>query len=221
MSKRKDTFKDYRERRVEARLDVVKSALRSLANANHNNITRLAKDVASYVTAFELAENSNLAAELRQEDLKPVSHVTILRNEAYRALLDDFLGKAVAHSDQNAIVSFENEELRLKNVALEAKVKQLKILLVDNLAGFELYDENKPTEPKLYQMLEFMVSLVDRMQRSAPGCFKNVPEGEVSGRHTPGFHGPNGMVATPEEMLDFEQVQILLRDWKKKTKSLP
>ncbi|MDW2777955.1 hypothetical protein [Pseudomonas sp. BEA3.1] len=219
MNKRKDTFKDYRERRVEARLEVVKAALRSLANSNHNNITRLAKDVASYVTAFELAENSVLD-ESRQEDLKPVSHVTILRNEAYRTLLDEFLGKANAHSDQKALMSFENEDLRLKNVALEAKVRQLKNLLVDNLSGSEVYIDGQSAEPKLYEMLDFMLCLVDRMQRSAPGCYKNVLEGEIGGRHSPGFHGPNGMVATIEEMRNFELIQIAVRDWKKRSKSL-
>lgn len=218
MTTRKDTFKEYREGMVESRLGFVKAALDHLAHAHYNNVTRLARDVASFVSALEDAENSKLPEKYRKSDLKPVSHVTILRNAEYRQLLEVFLNKSVSKEVAERKPFIDVEELLVRIKGLEAQNKILKNKILNGSLEDQdcSEDDTFNAERELFLALDFVISLVGKMQDKAPGCFYNATPDNDPKEKGAGFWGPYGLVESYEEMQRFEQASNSLKIWRKK-----
>lgn len=219
MSKRKDTFKGHREGMVESRLALVKAALEHLSNAYYKNVTRLARDVASFVSLLESTENDKLPEKYRRSDLKPVSPVTILRNDEYRRLLDGFLLKSHPTDDVGQEQFIDVEALIIKNKGLEALTKLLKNKLADGRVGHEGLDgealqiSQKQVED-LFSSLELLVSVVHNMQEKTLGVFYRATADNDPKGKGPGFWGPYGLVATAEEMLELEDISRRIKEWR-------
>lgn len=211
MAKRKDTLKDYREGLVGSRLEKIRAALARFSHARYNNITGLAKDVASYVTILEASEDEQKPVGERSKDLRPVSHVTILRNDEYRSLLNSFLD-----IEQEGGISRDrvDQSLLLENEALKAKVRLLGIKLVNAYADWELVDGAtyiSPNETKVYEWLRIVVSIMDKMQTFSPGSFEYVTDPKGKRGMPPGLHASMGLAATLEEMAELEKARSALK----------
>lgn len=219
MSKRKDTFKGYREGMVESRLALVKAALEHLSNAYYTNVTRLARDVASFVTVLESAENNNLPDKYKKADLKPVSHVTILRNDEYRRLLDEFLLRINPEDEAELKPFIDVEALLIKNKGLEAQNRLLKNKLVNDHVQVEKIDDDMIRRGQqqiddLFSSLELMVSVVQNMQAATQGVFYRATADNDPKGKGPGFWGPYGLVATADEMLEIENISRRIGEWR-------
>ncbi|QLJ12635.1 hypothetical protein H0H12_19560 [Pseudomonas putida] len=202
---------------VESRLGFVKAALDHLAHAHYNNVTRLARDVASFVSALEDTENGKLPEKYRKSDLKPVSHVTILRNSEYRRLLEAFLSKGLSNevAEQKPFIDVEELLIRIKSLESQNKILKNKILNGSLEAQDYSEDDRFDAERQLFLALDFVISLVGKMQDKAPGCFYNATPDNDPKEKGPGFWGPYGLVESYEEMQKFEKVSSSLKIWRK------
>ncbi|WP_095151304.1 hypothetical protein [Pseudomonas sp. Irchel s3b5] len=213
MARRTDTFDEYREKQKLARISNIQSALKIISNSSYSNITRLAKDVSKVVTEIELKNYEALPLAERPKEIKPVSHVTLLRNAEYRALLKDSLNISEKDCVAVTISSSDFEALKIRNAGLEAKVSLLKQTIINLDAG------NLPTDSdqsvKLEEKVEylrdnvrFLLRLIDDMNNDVPGVFVTVLDGEEDPRYSePGFYGPMNLIATLEELKDLEKLR--------------
>lgn len=213
MTKRKDTLKDYREGLVGGRLEKIQAALARFSHAKYSNITGLAKDVAGYVTILEASDDEKKPNGERAKKLRPVSHVTILRNDEYRALLNSFLS-----IEQEAGIPRErvDEALLRENEALRARLRLSQNKLVDAYADWGLVDGRSyvnPQEAKIYEWLRIALSVMDNMHRFSPGSFDFVTDPRGKRGMQPGLQAPMGLAATLEEMAEIEHARGALKEY--------
>lgn len=213
MSKKSGTFDAYRAKQREARIDKIRAALKILSNANYSNVTRLAKDTAKVVTEFERAENDRLPSSERSDNVKDVSHVTLLRNREYRNLLEVALVKSqgVSIVDEPSISDFEalkirNANLESQNAILKERIRSIDIgrdspHLESDGSIFE-HKKNKDED------ILFLIKLIDGMQQQLSEALKTVLPGEESSAYqVAGFYGPFGLIATFDEMMKLHRIR--------------
>ena len=213
MARRTDTFDEYREKQKLARISNINSALKIISNSSYSNITRLAKDVSKVVTEIELKNYQALPLAEKPKEIKPVSHVTLLRNAEYRALLEHSINISQKGSVAVTFSASDVEALRIRNASLEAQVSLLKQTIVNFDAG-DLpvgLDGNAKLEEKVKYLtgnVKFLLKFIDDMNSEARGVFVTVLAGEEDPMHSePGFHGPMNLIATLEELKDLERLR--------------
>lgn len=213
MARRTDTFDEYREKQKIARISYIHSALKVLSNASYSNITRLAKDVSKVVTEIELKHHQALPFAERPNEIKPVSHVTLLRNSDYRELLERSLNISAEDSVAVTFSVSDFEVLKIRNASLEAQVTLLKQTIRNFDAG-ELpasSDENVKLEEKVKHLgenIKFLLKLISDMNSEVPGVFVTILPGEEGAIHpVPGFYGPMNLIATLEELESLEKLR--------------
>lgn len=209
---RKDTFLEYREKHKAARASHIHSALKVLSNANYENVTGLAKGVAKIVTEMELRNHLSLPEHERITDLKPVSHVTLLRNPDYRKILEDSFSPEVSVDAPVSISLSDYEALKIRNAGLAGQIVQLKHTIRNLDAGEVLVsDDSEKLKAEiniLNDELKFLISFIDNMQSEASDVFLTVRPGEESSEFSAaGYYGVMNMVATYDELLRLEKLR--------------
>lgn len=213
MARRTDTFDEYREKQKLARISYINSALRIISNSSYSNITRLAKDVSKVVTEIELKNYQALPLAERPKEIKPVSHVTLLRNAEYRALLEHSINISEKNNVAGTFSVSDFEALKIRNASLEAQVSLLKQTIINFDAGDLPFssDENVKLEDKVKYLtnnVKFLLKFIDEMNDEARGVFVTVLAGEEDPMHSePGFYGPMNLIATLEELKDLEKLR--------------
>jgi hypothetical protein len=221
LAKTKDTFDAYRQTQKNLRIDFIAKALKILSNANYSNVTRLAKDVAKLVAEFEIKHYLSLAAGERAEEIKPISHVTLLRNQDYRKMLEAALNSDVENaSNVSVITDLEASRIRIssletQNFLLKEKIRNMDLVSspgsgVSKIGGgLATFDE-----AEYFADLDLMLTLVDGMQEQAFGAFKTVLEGsESEGFPTAGFYGPHGLIVKISGLRQLSRVREKLKAW--------
>lgn len=210
--RRNETFEGHREKRKAARISNIQSALKILSNANYENVTSLAKDVAKIVSEIELRNHLSLPERQRPIDLKPVSHITLLRNEDYREILDRNFTPEDGVDAPVAISSTDYEALKIRNAGLEGQIAQLKLTIRNLDAGDVLVsgdsEELRKKISLLGEDLRFLISFIDNMQSEASDIFLTVRPGEENTEYgAAGYYGVMSMVATYDELIRLEKLR--------------
>ncbi|WOB57093.1 MULTISPECIES: hypothetical protein [Pseudomonas] len=207
-----DTFGEYRSKHKAARISHIHSALKILSDATYENVTGLAKGVAKIVTEIELRNHLSLPEDERLIDLKPVSHVTLLRNPDYRQILEQNYSRRVCVDAPVAISFSDYQALKIRNAGLAGQIAQLK-LTIRNLDAGDVLESGDSEELKnqislLGDDLKFLISFIDNMQSEASDIFLTVRPGEESTEfNAAGYYGVMSMVATYDELLRLEKLR--------------
>lgn len=211
---KKDTFVEWRKEQQKETIVLIRKALMLLASATYNNITRLAKDVAALVTEFQIHANALLPVE-KQKEIQAVSYTTLLRNEAYKNILK------VALAEQNPTKGnlstqkqgvTELDILRVENSNLKESIKNLqaKIRKIDSGESI-LLESMQGADPKKEQMVEdikFLIQFALDLHNQVKDAFEIIQDEKTNeDRPVPGLYGPDGLVATWDEMKHLERVQ--------------
>ncbi|QWA30511.1 hypothetical protein [Pseudomonas sp. RC3H12] len=209
---RKDTFQEHRDSHKAARIAHIHSALKVLSRANYKNITSLARGVAKIVTEYELSRNLSLPEHNRESNLKPVSHVTLLRNSDYRKILEKTIESEEVAALPTSISASDYEALKIRNAGLEGQVAQLKHTIINLDSGGLLVsgdsEQLKEEIVKLSGDIKFLIAFIDGMQSEAMDVFVIVKPGEESLEYSePGYHGVMNMVATYDELIRLEMLR--------------
>lgn len=200
---KKNTFKEWRESQQKETIVLIRKALMILARATYNNITRLAKDVAALVTEFEKHANALLPVE-KQKEIHDVSYTTLLRNKAYKNILE------VALAEQNPTKGnlpaqqglTEQDILRVENSNLKESIKQLqtKIRKIDSGEPNLIESTSGGIDTKKEQMvsdIQFLIQLAINLHNQIKGAFETIQEENTDeDRSIPGLYGPSGLVMT-------------------------
>lgn len=207
-----DTFEGYRGKHKAARVSQIQSALKILSNGNYKNVTSLAKDVAKIVTEMELRSNLSLPEGQRLVDVKPVSHVTLLRNQDYREILEESFSPDDGIDAPVAISFSDYEALKIRNAGLEGQIAQLKLTIRNLDAGDVLVsgdsEELKKQVGLLGEDLRFLISFIDNMQSEASDIFLTIRPGEENSEYgAAGYYGVMSMVASYDELIRLEKLR--------------
>lgn len=213
LNPKKDTFDEYRENHRQQRIEFIRKALIVLSNAKYSNVTRLAKDVAKLVTEFELKAFFSQAESEREENCKPVSHVTLLRNLNYREILEDFMGAEAGSESISGGVITDIEALRIRNASLESqnfllkeKIRSIDLAILPSKGRRDQLTEDE--SESLKHALNTLLKIIDGMVGQASDIYKTVLEGEESERYPePGFYGPWEKISTLDELRELDRVR--------------
>nr|WP_321272416.1 hypothetical protein [uncultured Tolumonas sp.] len=211
---KKNTFKKWREEQEKATIKLIRKALLLIANSRYNNVTRMAKDVATIVTEFRINENNALPLE-KQQDVKPISYTTLQRNKAYATIIKvafDGLNASKGNLPQNQSIS-EVDVLQAKIASLETTIVNLKARIRAIDTNSSLYiEQSKDTENEsnhnLIKDLDLLLKLLDGIYTEIPDAFVIVREENISeNKPTPGWYGPFNMIATWDEMTELSRIR--------------
>ncbi len=221
MAKIKDTFDVYRQTQKKLRLDFISSALKILSNAKYSNVTRLARDVAKLVAEFEMKHFLSLPESERAEDLKPISHVTLLRNEDYRKVLEAALAvDADKSSNVSVITDLEASKIRIssletQNFLLKEKIRNMDLAISPGTSVARVgVDSSVFDEAEYYGDLELLLTLVDGMREQLPDAYKTVLEGSES-EHYPvaGYYGPFNLIVEISGLKRLSRIRKKVDAW--------
>lgn len=225
--KRSQTFDEYRRKHEAERLQFIIEALKILSNAKFSNVTSFARDVAKLVTEFESSRNNSSHGGAVVVPHKPMSHVTLLRNKAYRDLLERSLNIKQQTPDTTSLSISDNEALKFEIASLRKKNQWLeqKILAIDSRVSFEGSgggEELQASIERLQSDLTLVISIYEGISGQIAGAFKLVPEGKTTPNFaTPGLHGPRGLIAPMEDMHELDRICEDVAKWRKRPKRLP
>jgi len=210
--RRSDTFQVYREKHKAARVSSIHSALKALSNANYDNVTSLAKGVAKVLSEIDQRNYLSLPEQARPADLKPVSHITLLRNPDYRKILDESFSSDYTVDAPVSINVSDFEALRIRNAGLIGQITQLKSTIRKLDAGDVLESGDSEGLKKeirnLSDDLKFLICFIDNMQSEASDIFLTIRPGEENVEFSAaGYHGVRSMVATYDELLRLERLR--------------
>lgn len=200
---RHDPFLNFREAARNARVDHIENALRLLKDATFKNVTKLAMGVANLVTDAEAASRSAEAVG-RKDEQAPMSHITLLKNEHYRKILDRYFDFTSGKLVENTVDIEAYRALQFKCGSLESHITMLKQMLVnqDCNEGLEYnadlvasYSGNEQALEYAKYLLDFLDDLCDSLE----DMIEVVLPGDES-RRAPGIHGPFNLIRTHEEM---------------------
>ena len=213
MTKKFDPFAQHRSNTKALRIKHIKKALSTLSNGSYTKVTNLAIDVAKIVAEFEYREFLLLPEATQAEGFKPISFVTLLRNQEYRPLLDSVVVNKKS-ADSVISVSFsEFEALKVRNAGLNGQIEQLKLTIRNLDAGIlpsssEEVDSMRVEAERLRGSLRLLFSIVDGMQSEGQGIYSTIlPGDEDDIYNSPGFWGPMHQIATYDEMAKLNKLR--------------
>lgn len=216
MNKRSTTFDAFRAARKDSRLADIGSAIKLLGNASYSNLTNFSKDVAKLVHEFEVRRNDLKPESERIASLRKVSHVTILRNPAYRQLLEDAFGSKCGDVEpsKSGISDIEAYKIRVANLEFQNGLLKDRIRSID-LQGIEStlcpIDEQAETALKQCALdIRFLIRVLDDAVTQLSKAYTTVlPGDESESRPEAGFYGPFALIATYEEMIHLQRLRDL------------
>lgn len=221
MAQRKDTFDAYRQSQKKQRVELIAQALKILSNGKYANISRLAKDVSKLVTEFELQRHLSLSEGERGEVIKPMSHVTLLRSDDYRPLLEKALAVLPKFPQKTEVSISELEACRIRIMSLETQNQLLKekIRTIDlgmtpeaNLA--RLGSSATVDLRGFYQKLELLLTILDGVQEQVSKAFKTVLEGDETDYYPKaGLYGPSGIIVELSALHELSSIRQEVNEW--------
>ncbi|WHH49610.1 hypothetical protein QFA96_16065 [Pseudomonas sp. Ap32] len=221
MVQRKDTFVAYRQAQKKQRVELIAQALKILSNGKYANISRLAKDVSKLVSEFELQRYLSLDEGERGDDFKPMSHVTLLRSDDYRPLLEKALVVSPKASQKTEISISELEACKIRIMSLETQNQLLKekIRTIDlglsSEANFARLGSNASVDSRVfYQKLELVITILDGVQEQVSKAFKTVLEGDETDYYPrAGLYGPSGIIVELSALHELSSIRQEVIEW--------
>lgn len=217
LNPRKDTFDEYRENQKQQRIGFISKALVVLSNAKYVNITRLAKDVAKLVTEFEAKVYMAKAVSERDETLKPISHVTLLRNVAYRKILEDFMGVEDRPEPSINGLLTDFEALKIRNASLETQnfLLKEKIRSIDLTGGHTVIPLGGASVEEVsnaLKIIQVLIDIYDRIDIELGGGLEIIKDGAKTDRKDgPGLYGPLRRIASMDELELMDRARRMLK----------
>jgi len=182
-SKRKSSFDEYQREREERRIRATRQALKVIINSSYKNVTRLAKDVAKIIYEIELKEWELKANDPNFTRRKPksVSYTTLIRNSAYRTLLELHLGDQDIDSIEPVVSDFEILGIRCVNLESENEVLRDRLRHADApLIKLEPIKSNDDELERLKQEKILLVDIIKGIMSEANEIFHITDEGLIS-----------------------------------------
>ena len=145
----------------------------------------------------------------RDSELRPVSHVTLLRNSDYRKILEKTLESEEVSALPTSISSSDYEALKIRNAGLEGQIAQLKHTIINLDSGGLMVsgdsEQFKEEIVKLNDDIRFLMAFIDGMQSEAMDVFVIIKPGEENFEYSEaGYHGVMNMVATYDDLIRLE-----------------
>ena len=221
----RDPFCEYRDSNRNARIAHIIHALKTLTNADYKNITRLAKDVAKIVTEFEAKEFVSVNAG-DSDMLKPMSHVTLLKNKKYREVLEQAFDFETDVECSNTVSVAEYEALKYRCAGLESKIallEQTSRNLDAGVGGLEYRVAETANDGVEGDSSDaaFLLDLLDDLKGELHDAIETILPGEENTyRPQPGLYGPFNMIRNYEELEHLQMIRDRIEDRRRKAKVL-
>ncbi|RMM83442.1 hypothetical protein ALQ71_03987 [Pseudomonas coronafaciens pv. striafaciens] len=124
------TFDRFIAARGEATERLVINAARTVDASKYANLTEYCKDLAKIITQLRAAEAQSPASPFHTSKCRNFSHVTLLRNESYRKIIEQVFNV----SRSNTMVEQAAEEnldlLKVQNAGLAAQISLLRAKII-------------------------------------------------------------------------------------------
>lgn len=147
MPRKKNPFKAYQQDKLKRREEIIRSSLAKVKRARFKSLTDLAHYLSNVITETELniyeKENEKVKDGEKEPSVpKACSHITLLRNNEYRSLLDAFFIGQLDNKGDSKAVAIRQLEIELRGKKLE--ISQFK----EDLKRANMYIEQSGVDPQ-------------------------------------------------------------------------
>ncbi|WP_265535332.1 hypothetical protein [Pseudomonas saponiphila] len=129
-SRKASTFDPFIAARGEATERLVINAARIVDASKYRNLTEYCKTLAMIITQLREAEAQNSASPFHSAKPRSFSHVTLLRNESYREVVERIFNVSRSNTVVGRPADEELDVLKAQNAGLAAQVVLLKAKIV-------------------------------------------------------------------------------------------
>ncbi|MEN5033919.1 hypothetical protein [Pseudomonas sp. TWI929] len=204
-SAKRSTFEKYvAERSAHIEL-IIEQSLRLVNAKNFSNLTDYCKSLAAVVSDIRAAKAGDPTTPFFNKIVKPLSYVTLLRNESYRRIVQGMYDHSREVLEQPEALS---EDALIRIASLQGQVNLLK----DRLSGIKtdsgsnaLADaEAQATIAKLSEYLIDTLRVYTEMRKVFDKALKLYSEPTTS-HPIIGLYGPYGLIAEAEALQRIEE----------------
>ena len=201
------TFDPFIAARGRATERLVLNAARTVDASKYSNLTEYCKMLALIITQLREAESQNPVSPFHSAKRRNFSHVTLLRNEVYREIVEKVFNVSrslvVAEQPADEDIDF----LKIQNAGLAAQIKLLKAKIVsmdsrlDDDASHELngeYEEGGAIIDELKQQMFVLLKVYQALRVNIGKAVRYV-EVPTDGNEA-GLFGVRGQIATLDEL---------------------
>ena len=227
--RKSSTFDAFIAARGESTERLVVSAARTVDASKYRNITEYCKTLAKIIGQLREAEAQNNASPFHSGKCKNFSHVTLLRNKAYRQIVEQVFNASRSDSMIDHAIGEDVEVLKAVNAGLVAQVNLLKAKIIsidsyrDDVGSRGLvgeYEEGGAIIDELNQKVFLILKVFKMLRRNTYKAvvLEKVP---AAGREA-GLRGIFGQIATLTELDQLELIEDSLPpDLRKQLKAIP
>ncbi|KWS24840.1 hypothetical protein AL062_00315 [Pseudomonas syringae pv. syringae] len=205
--RRATTFDPYIAARGEATERLVINAVRTVDAAKYSNLTEYCKTLAMIVTHLREAEAQSPVSPFHSGKCRNFSHVTLLRNETYRGIVEQVFGASRAATVVERAAEENIDVLKATNAGLFAQVTLLKAKIAsidssqesgDPLGLTGEYEEGGEIIDELNRRIFVMLKVFRAVRYNVGKAIRYVEESTDG--NEPGLIGVRGQVATQAEL---------------------
>ncbi|RZO09444.1 hypothetical protein EKG40_08305 [Pseudomonas moorei] len=202
--KKQSTFHPYvvsRTAHIEA---LVGQAISTIDASKYGGITDYCKTLSAIITELRAARAVSPSSPYFNKKVKRFSHVTLLRNETYREMVEkEFNSSRGLEGTLEEQPDEDVEELKFQVVSLSAQLNLMKdrVIAIDAGRGLTSIDNTEAEKiiAKLNQRVDMLIRVNQDVLNSVNGAFKLVLE-PTEKQKVAGMYGPRGLVATLEDL---------------------
>ncbi|OQR29680.1 hypothetical protein BWR59_19635 [Pseudomonas sp. Bc-h] len=212
--RKSSTFDSFIAARGAATERLVMSAARTVDAYKYRNITEYCKTLAKIIGQLREAEAQSTASPFHSGKCKNFSHVTLLRNESYRQIVEQAFNVSRSNSMTDDVIEEDLEVLKAINAGLVAQVTLLKAKIISldscqedggSRGGIGEYEEGGAIIDELNQKLFLILKLFQLLRLNTIKAVRII---EVpTDAHEAGLHGVLGLIATSTEL---DQLELIL-----------
>ena len=211
--KKQSTFDPYISGRSAHVAAIVAQAISAIDASKYGIFTDYCKTLSAIITELRAAKAVSPSSPYFNKKVKPFSYTTLLRNKAYRELVDRaFNGSRDAGEELEEKSDEDVEELKLQVVSLSAQVNLMKdrIIAIDAGRGLTSIDNTEAEKiiAKLNHRVDMLIRVNQDVLSSVNGAFRLVLE-PTEKQPVPGMYGPRGFVASLD---DLDEIQKAMKE---------
>lgn len=211
--KKQSTFDRYVTGRSTHVAAIVAQAISAIDASKYGIFTDYCKTLSAIITELRAAKAVSPSSPYFNKEVKPFSYTTLLRNKAYRELVDRaFNGSRVAGGELEQQSDEDVEGLKLQVVSLLAQVNLMKdrIIAIDAGRGLTTIDNTEAEKiiAKLNHRVDTLIRVNQDVLNSVNGAFRLVLD-PTEKQPVPGMYGPRGFVASLD---DLDEIQKAMKE---------
>lgn len=207
--KKGSTFERYIAERSAHNERLITQAVRAIDATRFGNLTEYCKTLSTVVSELRSAKALDPGSPFFNKQVKPLSHVTLLRNPTYRQIVQHRFDATRVIAIQEAKEDTEEMKLQIASLLAQTNLLKNKIQTIDTGKGCTEDDsELRALLEKANHRIGLLLNAYKNLREGGRGAFKIVDEPSPK---TPvsGLYSYTGLLVSREEL---DEISLIARE---------